>query len=88
MKLALLAPQPNSGSWSAVPHVPWSRSRNNGESRWMQWTKGMVEAAECSMDVELTPGQCEGERTPRPACPRLRGCYRLSWGREGRGHPR
>lgn len=34
---------PNAGSWSTVPHVPLSPSHNYGESRWMQWTKGMVE---------------------------------------------
>ena len=39
VRRALLAPQPNSGSGSTVPHVPWSPSRNNGGSRWMWQTE-------------------------------------------------
>lgn len=61
MRPALLAPQPNSGSQSTVPHVPWSPSRNYGESRWERWTEGVVEVAKCSMDTDLAPGQAEGE---------------------------
>lgn len=55
---------PNAGSWGTVLPVPWSPSHNNGESRWMQCTKGMVEAAESSMDMDLAPGQGEGVQTP------------------------
>lgn len=43
VRLALLAPHPNSGSWSTEPQVPWSPSHTYGKSRWMQWTKGRVE---------------------------------------------
>lgn len=45
-------------------HVPWSPSRNNGESRWRQWTQGMVEKAGCSMDMDLAPGSGEGGEIP------------------------
>lgn len=69
MRLALLAPQPNPGSWSTVPHVPWSPSQNYGESRWMWWTKGMVEGGGMQHGHEPRPRPGEGGCHPAPPCP-------------------
>lgn len=79
MRLALLAAQPNPGSWSTMPHVPWSPSHNYGESERMWWTRGWRRVAECSMNMNPALGQ-EREAAPLPPMPLPRGCSRLSWG--------
>lgn len=62
VRLALLVPQPNSGSWSTEPHVPWSPSHTYGESRWMQWTKaGKGGGGRNAAWTQTSPQAREGE---------------------------
>lgn len=66
MRLALLAAQPNPGSWSTMPHVPWSPSHNYGESERMWWTQRMAEGGGMQHEHEPRPRPGEGGCPPAP----------------------